>query len=201
MVSFKNILRRQLSRESLLRSASRSNKDASRDSLDRWVESGIRSRGAWRKLEENAVPTLDSGIGSRPFYQHEKNSGSVEHLIPGTTSSNSKCNRRSGDINAKPSLLARTSTNLSSSSHRHHHQDLSNKKVVGKGYRELTDQERFPGLDRESARALHSSSFNLNHQHIYSEPSFETSLLVPSSQSNNNGSSKHKKFSFAFWKN
>lgn len=67
-------------------------------------------------------------------------------------------------------------------------------------YRELDEQERFPGLDKDSARTtLHNSSLNLS-QHIYSEPSFDN---IPSSsaQAGKTGQSpKGKKFSFTFWK-
>lgn len=59
-----------------------------------------------------------------------------------------------------------------------------------KPYRELDEQERYPGLDKDTARlVLHSSNLNLS-QHIYSEPSFENPKQPP----------KPKKFSLAFWK-
>jgi hypothetical protein len=67
-----------------------------------------------------------------------------------------------------------------------------------KSYRELDEQERYPGLDKDNARiVLHSSNANLSQQHIYSEPTFEHSS---SSHSQSNQAAKSKKFSFKFWK-
>lgn len=209
--------RRQLSRESLLRSASRCAKMSdSRDSLDRWVENGIRSRGVWRKLEEDSLPpppppivASSSGAGvsghgnGRGYYNHEFSS-SVEHLGSGAHGKPHRIlpstPRRLGELGPGKNtpLLTRTATNLSTS-RLDSTSSPSKRAIIGKGYRELSEQERYPGLDRETARVSHHSS-NLNlshHQHIYSEPSYETSLLVPHSQPN----SKSKKFSFAFWKN
>lgn len=67
-------------------------------------------------------------------------------------------------------------------------------------YRELDEQERFPGLDKDTARAtLHNSSLNLS-QHIYSEPSFDTTPSSSAPHAKNGQSSKGKRFSFTFWK-
>jgi len=75
----------------------------------------------------------------------------------------------------------------------------SKERPGGIGYRELREQERFPGLDKETARAaLHSSSgLALSQQHIYSEPSFETPSPPPLASAPSKSS---KKFTFAFWK-
>ena len=196
--------RRQLSRESLLRSLSRS-KTGSRDSLDRWVENGVRTRNMWRKVAED-----DEGHGKSSSGRENQPHHHPHHHHPHSTQNNSQQQQQqhmyavphSGDkskqlqqqgkkiisqennMNRDKQLIK--SPPLPSSNSR---PDL--RKPNGKGYRELDDTERFPGLDKDTARVtLHSSNLNLS-QHIYSEPSFDTPPAP---------ASKSKRFSFAFWK-
>lgn len=185
--------RRQLSRESLLRSLSRS-KAGSRDSLDRWVENGVRSRGMWRKVEEEHQQKL--GLITEPKFGTGPRQPPMQSDRYLTTTNKSdkyykpEKQNRVGNGNkiyrdTPPTTVIQGSGRLDA---RIHHSTSREK-----SYKELGEQERFPGLDRETARPLHSSNLSLSQQHIYSEPSFD-------SHRSSHSITKPKKFSFAFWK-
>ncbi|CAG7834648.1 unnamed protein product [Allacma fusca] len=187
--------RRQLSRESLLRSLSRS-KTGSRDSLDRWVENGVRSRSMWRNEEvEGHGKSVSTSRDNHHLPQPQPQQNHHLYATPLSADKRDKQGKAkplhenhhmSRDKPSKPPTTCPSSGNISR---------LDPKKCREKSYRELDETERFPGLDKDTARVtLHSSNLNLS-QHIYSEPSFETSSANTSTTP-----SKSKRFSFAFWK-
>lgn len=187
-----------MSRESLLRSLSRS-KTGSKDSLDRWiVEAGVRSRNMWRKLDaENGGGALlpPESMGCHP----STNPNGIGHhhqlRVPSP-------NLRLGPVrklhSSQTAIIPESSCQLSRSpmkGYRVPGRLTDPRRPKEKTYRELEEQERFPGLDKDTARLVrHSSNLNLS-QHIYSEPSFEN---CPPKHGNQ--PQKSKKFSFAFWK-
>jgi len=178
-----------------LRSLSRS-KAGSRDSLDRWVEKGVRSRGMWRKLEEEQH--VGKGMTESKFGPHPSLAQSDRFPAPSTPNSKSGKHYLSPEkyhrpINGSGNKIRKDQSTLpSQSSSRGLDPKRQTLNPKDKSYKELGEQERFPGLDRETARSLHSSSQNLS-QHIYSEPSFD-------SHRSSHSINKPKKFSFAFWK-
>lgn len=207
--------RRQLSRESLLRSLSRS-KTGSKDSLDRWVEAGVRSRSMWRKLETEDPSLMNPAADSKPTGKGLPPPANTRDMMMGNN-----ITRERGDCaaagypspNLKPGGVRKQhSQSTAIIPENNNRQPIKNgfypvnntgsnsrsdvlRRQKEKCYRELEEQERYPGLDKDTARlVLHSSNLNLN-QHIYSEPSFERCSPQPLQPS-----TKSKKFSFAFWK-
>ncbi|ODN00303.1 hypothetical protein Ocin01_06378, partial [Orchesella cincta] len=202
--------RRQLSRESLLRSLSRS-KTGSRDSLDRWVENGMRSRGVWRPVDDDPSTSLGPHSKSGGPLGHSSSRGGIDHPMRGDRNGypsphvgSSGSPRRIGHPVMPPECVSRipiknsSACNLGNCGSTPRNELRRPKEIIS--YRELDEQERFPGLDKDTARTtLHNSSLNLS-QHIYSEPSFDNIPPPPAPNAKNGQSPKGKKFSFTFWK-
>jgi len=140
---------------------------------------------------------------------HRKlNSTSSSAMIQDNVLSKSQSNHHSGHMsNGRPNVpmkngyypsASNSHTNASNSNSRVSEINRRPNNMREKSYRELEDQERYPGLDKETARlVLHSSNLNLSQQHIYSEPNFEH---CPSAHQQSNQPAKAKKPFYAFWK-
>jgi len=172
----------------------------------------MRSRGVWRPMDDDPtslVPHAKSGIAGA--HGHSSSRAVMEHPVRGERNGypsphmgSSGSPRRIGHPVMPPDCLSRipvknsSACNLANCGSTPRNELRRPKEIIS--YRELDEQERFPGLDKDTARTtLHNSSLNLS-QHIYSEPSFDNIPSQPPANGKNGQSPKGKKFSFTFWK-